>query len=292
MSDPKKLEEAFNELDRLLEVAHRISRAASGSKVDAHIATAGAAFLKLTLHGTSVKAILPALRREALWDIPSVAALARCAIESYEVLRDVGVEPKTLATAEFRLLCRRLHGTHRLAELYEHLGASKPSIEAAVRKREQTEKALQANADFHALDAKGRDTALRKPPVLSESSQAINERAGVSLRFHRFALKYLSQHVHGFDLSLDFLEDARAGDRAAASVLLYAVLIVNTYLALAIRDLIELMPAHRPQADAVKDLIAAYQEMARRSRRRSNRPGFDDDLRLASTADHSKLRHT
>jgi hypothetical protein len=143
------------------------------------------------------------------------------------------------------------------------LGASEPSKQAARARIEETEGAIRVNEAFLALTPEAGTNLIAKPPALSErAAEKIHQRAGICLAFYRHTLKRFSQHVHGFDLSLDLLERTHAGHPVALAELTYSIVVINTYLALALREVAVLMPTTRKIAAQAGDLMEAYARMA------------------------------
>src|SRR5256885_13807621 len=64
-------------------------------------------FVKLLAHCVTIRSISPDPRRQKpseLWDLPSVAAIARCAIESFDAMAYIAARNSGAEEKEFRIL--------------------------------------------------------------------------------------------------------------------------------------------------------------------------------------------
>jgi hypothetical protein len=106
-----------SEYDLIFEYGKRISDALVGkTPATPHHSYASEIFIKLLAHCATLRSISPDPDRQKekeLWDLPSAAAVARCAIESFDAMAYIAARHASEEEKQLRLLLWELHDANR-----------------------------------------------------------------------------------------------------------------------------------------------------------------------------------
>lgn len=215
-----KYKACTRDYDSVLEYARAISASLVGHKPeDAFLGYAEQIFVKLIVHGLTLRALAPDPQRrrpDELWDLGSMSAVARCLIEACDALLYISDRQPSDEERDFRLQLWHLHDKTRRRKMLDAIGSVHVQADAIRTQAVSMSSALATHSYFNKC-SKG----LRKsvsdgdPPVYINSQRDRCNAAGLNYDYFNAATMQLSQYVHTLPFSVHQLFAFKAGDADA-----------------------------------------------------------------------------
>lgn len=203
------------EFDSVLEHAKTVSASIVGLKpTDRSQIYGEQIFVKVIAHCITLRQLSPDPARQTskeLWDLPSVAAVARCVIEAHDAFTYITSATVTEAEKDFRFTLWKLHDKTRRLKMLEAIGSSDPRI---ARIRSEVDRLLSlvtSHARFASLPVKIQKKLTTDPPAFYLSQRDRCAECNVDYDFYNGVTMLLSQYVHTLLFSIQQLFGFKGG---------------------------------------------------------------------------------
>lgn len=205
-------------------------------------------FIKLLAHCVTLRSISPDPKRQKtaeLWDLPSVAAIARCAIESFDAMAYIAAKHCEPEEREFRVLLWELHDSNRRYKMLSALGVSGEQYFELVKKEQLLHTRVMAHAHFAKI-GKGHQKKIeaRDPPESYVSTKDKCESSGVSHSYYLAVTMHLSQFVHSHPFALHQLSKFQGGSAEALDLMSLPIKYTMAFLSRSIEEWRSIFPNH------------------------------------------------
>lgn len=187
-----------------------------------HLSYADSIYTKILCHAVSLHKLSPQVKnkqKHELWDLPSACAIARCIIETHDVLGYMVFSEVSPEERDFRLLLWRLHDQQRRSKMLISINSQDPRTEEIhIRSRELLHEAI--NHSWYPNVPKNLQNKIKSgdAPSFLLSQREINTANSVNHEFHTSATMWLSQYVHTLPMSVHQLIEFRAGTPEALHI--------------------------------------------------------------------------
>lgn len=210
----------ITEYDQILDHGKTFSSLLEGkTPAEEHESYGEQIFTKLLAHCVTLRLLSPDPDRETprqLWDLASVSAIARSAIETYDAFAYIALGNVSPEEREFRILLWELHDTNRRAKMLEHIGSTDTRYFDIVAKDQRLLEQVLSHQAFpqitKSIQKKVHD---RDPPAyyLTQRERCIAH--GINFDYYTAATMQLSQYVHTLPFSVHQLFCFKAGTNEA-----------------------------------------------------------------------------
>lgn len=236
--DRERYKELVAEFDAAGDYASNVSHALIGlSPPEQHRMYAEQIFVKLLAHCITLRRLSPAADgspNAELWDLSSSSVVARAAIEAFDALAYVALQPVEAAQREFRILLWELHDANRRVKMLEHIGSKDPRlVEIHASAQVLYERVIQHSC-FNTLSK-----PLQKrvhdhdPPPFINSQRDRCMANGINHDYYNAVTMQLSQYAHTLPFAVHQLFSFRAGDAEALRMMSLPLQFVLPFLLLA-----------------------------------------------------------
>jgi hypothetical protein len=223
--------------EKVVDTAMVISVNQHGIDTDGRGVRASRIYTRQTLTAISLRTILPhpsAVKPHdsSLWDIGSIASLARNLVEGYLGLHYFGLEGVTESEAELRFFLLQLHRNVELYEIRRVTNSEDPSLREFEEGIHTQKKMVKDHPFLASLTADQRNRALRGAEMYKTKMDF--ERELTVCKGLRRNYRYLSNLVHPLPLSIervDFERGRGIGSEADVSHCTLCVVLARVYLA-------------------------------------------------------------
>ena len=250
-----KYKSSIRQFDAVLEY----SKAVSSSLVGRTTPTANASygeqiFVSILAQCITLRRLAPDPARQTpteLWDLPSICAIARCAIEAHDSFLYVAASAVPANERDFRVSLWELHDKTRRLKMLESLGSKNPEVES-IRKECPL---LMAKVTGHTSFQLTRREIQRKvldgdPPAFHLSQRERCEFDGINFDYYNVVTMQLSQYVHTLPFALHQLFSFRAGSEEGLPLMSLPLEYVLPFLGRITTEMRLLFPAQTPNAPA------------------------------------------
>ena len=237
----------LREFEALLDYGIEVSNRLVGTlPTEKHHGYADSIYTKLLCHAISLQKLSPQTENKPeheFWDLPSACAIARCIIETHDVLGYMVFSDVPSEERDFRVQVWQLHDQQRRSKMLESVNSTDPRAEA-IHHRAMS---LRAEVQNHPLFKRLRKNLQKKieagdAPSYLLTHQEINSANGVNHDYHTSATMWLSQYVHTFPMSLHQLNEFRAGTPEALQISSMPIQYSLGFLARSVRKMTEAFP--------------------------------------------------
>ena len=231
MEAAKPIQDSFdglNDIQRLekyFRLILDISQKTTGVKTDWAGVAAATAFAKLGMTCQTFLRILPGSSYFVLsdntiyFDISSIAALCRNALDNYYVLSYLVHLPKEIEERDLRERVWRFHGISERMKMYRlaaHRLITSTKLNENVMKLHEDysslKSELKAQPLFQRLDEKIKKQIIEGRKFQLESNEELNRKVNIDHGVYRYVFKRCSTYVHSSPLSLSQLYDFIAAE--------------------------------------------------------------------------------
>jgi Family of unknown function (DUF5677) len=271
MNVDQQYSKRFDELLNLFKAALKLSEMTSGKAVASkNIEWSSYIFIKICGHAHAITVLAPKgptthpAPETELWDISSIAVLARALIDCYYAMVYITDETASARELDFRLLVWNYHRESRRLEMLELIGSVKPEI---VELREEIcsiKKSVEAHPKFQVLDTEKKNRARNAKEAFLKSHSDLSIVADIHKNYYKSTYMHLSSYVHSHPFSLMDLSVFKAGDQESLIAMKTILGNVAIYLCCAIRDYCKI--SNQPLAllgEDVEKLIAEFTYIAK-----------------------------
>jgi len=158
-------------------------------------------FTKLVFHSIALRKIFPDLSPQnpiVLWDICSIAVLARALMETYYAFFYVSVEEISDEESEFRYIVWEHHSVANRVIKLDKIKSKAPQVDE-YRKQEQLLKNKITNHNlFSSLPKETGKRILKGDIAILLSNSALSKRAGIDSDHYKAQFNSLSSYVHTY----------------------------------------------------------------------------------------------
>lgn len=244
------------EFDAVLEHGKAVAAALTGlASSPAHVSYGRQIFAKLLAHCTALRRLAPDPTQSAPrepWDVPSMCALARCAIEAHDVFEYLAGHAMSESERGFRIRLWELHDATRRLKILGGTGSADPVVSEVLADAARLQLALEAHDYLAALPAVPQaELRLRlrrnDPPDFHLGRRQRCEMSGVDADWHKAVTMQLAQHVLTLPYSVHHLRQFQPGTPAAFRLVAMPMLFALPFLVRAIQGMDGLVPGRAPK---------------------------------------------
>ena len=264
-----KYKAALRDFDAVLEHAKAVSASLVGLTVEErHHSFGEQIFVKLLAHCVSLRHLVPdttGKTERQLWDLPSLSAIARCVIESYDAFEYIANAKADVQEIDFRILLWEAHAKTRRLRMLDLIGSTDPRTETIRQEAKILIAQLQSHSAFGILKKEDkRKLAAGDPPAFHLSQRERCVQSGINFDFYTAVTMQLSQYVHTFPFSIQQLFQFRAGSSEALQLITLPVSYSLAFLVLATDGMKQIFPLHALAAPSrTEKSMALWRLMAR-----------------------------
>ena len=197
-------------------------------------------FIKLLAHCATLRGISPDPTRQKtseLWDLPSVAAIARCVIESFDAMAYIASRHSESEEKEFRVLLWELHDSNRRFKMLSALGITGDRYFELVTTEQQLHARVVAHPHFTKIGRNHqKKIEARDPPESYVSLKDQCASNGVSHSYYLAVTMHLSQFVHSHPFALHQLSKFQGGSTEALDQMSLPIQYAMAFLSRAIEE--------------------------------------------------------
>lgn len=241
----------MQEFDSILEYAKAVSSSLAGLTAPSPSAAYGEQiFVKILAHCIVLRHLAPDPLRKTpgeFWDVPSLSAVARCAIEAHDAFEYISGHAISESERHLRQMLWELHDKTRRLRMLEAIGSKDPRNE----KLRSEAGDLEARLKAHPLHDTLRPETRRKiaegdPPAFHLSQRERCAASGVNFDYYNAVTMQLSQHVHTLPYSVHQLFEFRAGTPDALRLMVLPLKFALPFLARVTESISSMFPDKAP----------------------------------------------
>jgi hypothetical protein len=249
----EKYRKAAREYDAILEHAKAVSNALVGvTPQDRNVSYGEQTFVKLLGHCITLRVLAPDPDRKVQkehWDLSSMSAVARCAIEAHDAFFYVLAQGAVPAERAFRLELWSLHDKTRRLRMLEAIGSRNPKTDELRTEVATLTSAVLASQLFADLSSGVRDKINKgDPPPYHLSQRERCASYGVNFDYYNAVTMQLSQYVHTLPFAVHQLFGFRAGTEDALGLMSLPLQYSMAFLARVTAQMRDLFPGVAPAA--------------------------------------------
>lgn len=244
------------EFDAVLEHGKAVAAASAADATSAAHASYGEQiYLKLLAHCIALRRLAPdplqPPPREP-WDLPSMSALARSAIEAFDAFDYVAGHPIPDEERGFRIRLWELHDATRRLRILTAVNADASALEAIRGDMRRLQDGLARHPHLATLPPELQAELLRRFARDDAPAFHLNQRqrcalSGIDADWHHVITLQLSQHVHTLPFSVHQLAAFPVGTPDSLRLLAQPIALALPFLARAVLAVVPLMAAHPPE---------------------------------------------
>lgn len=263
----KRYLESIANLKHVTDVAAKLSMETHGRTVDSWRVQYGSyIFTKLCLHALALLQLRPEVgvprtaNELTVWNIPSVAVIARAIMDSYYVFFYLAIDECTEEELEFRHLLWHYHGEKQRLDMLKLIKSTNPCIVQLKKDVDILKARLVESSFYKSLDANLQRKIRKGERGVLLSNTQLSKRAGIDPNYYKATFNYLSQYVHTYPFAATQLAIFRADDEESLQVAKSVIDSSTGFLSHAIRDFIRLVPDQASSIDGrTKSLIEQWE---------------------------------
>ena len=260
------------EFDAVLEHAKAMSAALVGFVApSAQAAYGGLIFIKLVAHCAALRSLAAESgdrTAKDLQDVPSMSALARCAVEAHDAFEYIAGHDVTDAERSFRIQLWELHDRARRLKMFGDMDAADPRVGALRADVAQRQSALEADAFFASLHAELRAALSQRlakgdPPAFHLGQRQRCALSGVNADWHNAATLQLAQQAHTLASSAALPVEVQPATTEALRLMTLPLLFALPFLARVTSTTAQLIPERAPEPPSrTARTMAAWRSVA------------------------------
>lgn len=245
--------ENTNDLEHLAGIALRLSAETQEREVNSWRLEYGSyIFTKICCHAVALLQLKPHIGEPdpnydmAIWDMSSLAVLARAIIDSYYVFFYLAVDGCDEDESEFRYYLWNYHAEKQRIDLINKVNPESPETANLERQVEGLKENLVGNGFYQALETKLQRKIRKGEVAFSLSNTELSKRAGIHPVYYKSTFNFLSAYVHAYPFAATQLMAFRVDDDESIEVLTMIINYSIGYLCHVIRDFIRLFQINSP----------------------------------------------
>lgn len=251
----RKYQRSARQFDAVLDHAKAVSSSLVGLTAPSKSASYGEQiFVTMLAHCMTLRRIAPDPHEstsDEFWDLPSMCAIARCAIEAHDSFMYIAAAAVPLDEREFRISLWKLHDKTRRLKMLEAIESETPEVDV-IRNDVQV---LTSKLVSHPIFQTTRQDIQRKvtegdPPSFHLSQRVRCSAAGLNFDFYNTVTMQLSQYVHTLPFALHQLFLFRAGSEEALGLMSLPLDYIVPFLVRVTTEMRLLFPTRTPEAPA------------------------------------------
>lgn len=244
------------EFDAVLEHGKAVAAAGAGEAPSvAHASYGEQIYVKLLAHCVALRRLAPEPLQpppRETWDLPSMSALARCAIEAFDAFEYVAGHAVPDEERGFRIRLWELHDATRRLKILTAVDAEATALEAIRGDMKRLQEGLERHPHLATLPAELRAELERRFARDDAPAFHLNQRqrcaqSGIDADWHHVITLQLSQHVHTLPFSVHQLASFPVGTPDSLRLLAQPIAFALPFLARAVHAVVPLMAAHPPE---------------------------------------------
>ena len=224
----------YNDFIKLKKLSNEISSFTINKKCTKYEEIASWVFTKNIAHIYSFDKLLPDINKaNELWDLSSLASIARSIIDAYYVMYYISFETISSEEKEFRFLLFQYHSEKsrykmlKLMNTTHSLSEIEKDIEILYRK-------IESSKLFSSLEKTTKRNIKKGEKSRLLTNTELSKKSGINENYYNAVFKHLSNYIHTYPFSINDLSTFRAGtEDAINSIGLFVQYVIN-YLALSI----------------------------------------------------------
>ncbi|PTT78518.1 hypothetical protein DBR42_23395, partial [Pelomonas sp. HMWF004] len=155
-----------------------------------------------------------------LQDVPSMSALAHCAVEAHDAFEYVAGHAVTDSERDFRIQLWELHDASRRLKMFGDMGSADPRVDTIRADVARRQAALEGHDFFASLHAALRAALSHRmakgdPPAFHLGQRQRCTQSGVNADWHNAVTLQLSQQVHTLPSSAQLPQEVQPGTTEA-----------------------------------------------------------------------------
>jgi hypothetical protein len=211
---------SVRQFDAVLEHAKAVSSSLVGRQPpNANASYGEQVFVAILTHCVTLRRLAPDSNRQIpneLWDLPSMCAIARCAIEAHDSFLYIAGTAVPSKERDFRISLWEFHDKTRRLKMLESLGSKNPEIDKIRGECPPLLQKIKTHPTFQTIaPAVQRRVMEGNPPAFHLSQKERCQSDGFDFDYHHTVTMQLSQYVHTFPFALHQLFSFRAGSNDA-----------------------------------------------------------------------------
>lgn len=261
---------SVRQFDAVLEHAKAVSSSLVGLTTPTANASYGEQiFVTILAHCMTLRRLAPDPTRRTpneLWDLPSMCAIARCAVEAHDSFLYVAGSGVPSDERDFRVSLWKLHDKTRRLKMLESIGSQKPEVESI---RNDCLLLLAQVTNHHVFQAMRRDVQRKvhngDPPAFHLSQRERCTLDGINFDYYNTVTMQLSQYVHTLPFALHQLFTFRAGSEEVLPLMSLPLEYVLPFLGRVTTEMQAIVPGRTPSAPSrTARTMAAWDAIYRR----------------------------
>lgn len=250
-----KYQASVRQFDAILEHAKAVSAALVGTKAPSAQASYGEQiFVTMLGYCITLRRIAPGPTRhtpDEMWDLPSMCAIARCAIEAHDAFNYIAAKAVPEAERDFRIALWELHDKARRLKMLECIGSTRPEVAKIRNEFSQLTTKVTDHPIFRTTPGETRKKILKgDPPPFHLSQRERCAASGLNFEYYNAVTMQLSQYVHTLPFALHQLFSFRAGSEQVLPLIALPFEYVLPFLGRITLEMRSLTTSHTPDAPA------------------------------------------
>ena len=248
-----KYQASVRQFDAVLEHAKAVSSSLVGHTTPSANATYGEQiFVTMLAHAITLRRLAPGPNQQQsdeLWDLPSMCAIARCAIEAHDAFLYIAAIAVPEAERDFRISLWELHDKTRRLKMLESIGSNKPEVGSIREQCLHLTAKVKSHPAFQTTKRENQRKILEGDhPAFHLSQRERCKASGLNFDYYNTVTMQLSQYVHTLPFALHQLFSFRAGSEDVLPLMSLPLEYVLPFLGRVTNEMRALLPVHTPDA--------------------------------------------
>jgi len=256
MNKYQKYLEQLSDFESLVNIALNISEHIHGIKIDTRREQYGSyIFSKICLHILAIERLLPKSKYHSVtksfevWDISSLAILARVLIETYYAFYYLIIDEIDHTELDFRFSLWNFHSEKERLKMLNLIDSKSPELKNVELSVEQYLLEIKNNKYYESLEIHIKRNIRKGQMAFTLSNSNISEKSGIPPNYYKATYKFLSSYVHTYPFSISQLPYFHVDDPSTISIMGTIIDYCTGYLSFSIRDIIKVFPDKSEKLD-------------------------------------------
>jgi hypothetical protein len=251
----EKYRASVHQFDAILEYAKAVSSSLVGHPTPTANASYGEQiFVAILSHCTTLRRLAPDPSGKVtneLWDLASMCAVARCAIEAHDAFLYIAGNNVPANESDFRISLWEFHDKARRVKMLDSLGSKNPELEVIRTDCELLATKVVSHPAFSQMRREIQKKVLGgDPPAFHQSQRERCEADGFNFDYYNTITMQLSQYVHTLPFALHQLFQFRAGSIEVLPLMSLPLEYVLPFIGRVTMEMRKIIPFPTPEAPA------------------------------------------